>query len=100
MDPFDALDSDDLKVMVDAIKAGFDINSERDGFTLLHAAIDSEADVHIQSGEPLHVDATALLLALGADPKRRPSGGRGISAEHMAFQIGHWMALELFRGKE
>ncbi|WP_338320204.1 ankyrin repeat domain-containing protein [Streptomyces lonarensis] len=71
---------------------GADIHQERNGLTLLHHAIDVEIDGHEQSGEPLHVDVTAYLLARGADPRRRSGGGTGISAEHMALMRGHWLA--------
>jgi hypothetical protein len=94
MDPFVAVEIGDLEALRQALDDGFDVNSERDGLTLLQYAIDVEADSHTQTGAPLHVDATALLFARGADPKRVPHGG--ISAEHMAFQLGHWLAMELF----
>jgi hypothetical protein len=94
MDPFVAIEIGDLEALRQALDAGCSVDSERDGLTLLQYAIDVEADAHAQTGKALHVDATALLIARGADPKRVPQGG--ISAEHMAFQLGHWLALELF----
>jgi uncharacterized protein len=97
MDPFDAIEMDDLPALKSALDSGFDIETEKDGLTLLHYAIDAESDSHHQSGKPLHVDATALLLAYGADPDRRSGGGTGVTAEHMAFLSGHWLAIELFR---
>ncbi|QCD60316.1 ankyrin repeat domain-containing protein [Streptomyces hawaiiensis] len=76
--------------------AGADVHEEHDGLTLLHAAVDAEIDSHTQTGKPLHVDATALLLAHGADPQRKSGGGSGVSAHHMAFVSGHWLACALF----
>src|SRR6266508_2559629 len=97
MDPFEAIELGDLDSLRAALDSGLDMSQERDGLTLLHYAIDVESDAHAQTGEPLHVDATALLVARGADPKRLSSGGRGVSAEHMAFLSDHWLALEIFR---
>ncbi|MGW0731196.1 ankyrin repeat domain-containing protein [Streptomyces sp. NPDC002851] len=91
-----ALEQDDLEELRRLLDAGWDVHEEFDGFTLLHAAVDGEIDGHTQTGEPLHVDATALLLAKGADPLRRSHGGKGLSALHMAFVSGHWLAYELF----
>jgi hypothetical protein len=91
-----ALEQDDLGELRRLLDAGWDVHEEFNGFTLLHAAVDGEIDGHVQTGEPLHVDATALLLSKGADPMRPSHGGSGVSAHHMAFVTGHWMAFELF----
>jgi hypothetical protein len=88
-----AVEHGDLETLARLLRSGeADIHEEDDGFTLLHHAIDVELDAHNQTGEPLHVDTTALLLALGADPRRGPSGGAGPTAEHFAFVNGHWLA--------
>jgi hypothetical protein len=47
----------------------------------LHA-INVEHETHLQTGEPLHADVTALLLARGADPQR--SGPDGTTPLHDA----------------
>ncbi|MHA5048800.1 ankyrin repeat domain-containing protein [Streptomyces sp. SD15] len=91
-----ALEQDDLPELRRLLDAGWDVHEETNGFTLLHAAIDGEIEGHVQTGDPLHVDATALLLSKGADPVRRSHGGGGVSAHHMAFVNGHWLAVELF----
>ncbi|MBL7498753.1 ankyrin repeat domain-containing protein [Frankia sp. CNm7] len=92
-----AVELEDLPRLRDLLDAGGDIHDEDDyGFTLLHHAIDVEIDGHTQTGEPLEVSTTAYLLARGADPLRRPEGGRGVTAEHMAFVCGHWLATALF----
>ncbi|MET7685795.1 ankyrin repeat domain-containing protein [Streptomyces sp. NPDC005423] len=87
-----AVEMEDLEALRDLLDRGADINEERQGLTLLHHAIDVEIDGHTQTGDPLHVDVTAYLLARGADPQRRSGGGSGISAEHMALTRGHWLA--------
>ncbi|MDT3439084.1 MULTISPECIES: ankyrin repeat domain-containing protein [unclassified Pseudofrankia] len=87
-----AVEMEDLPALRDLLDAGADVHEERDGFTLLHRAIDMELDAHALTGEPLHVDMTAYLLARGADPRRRGEGGNGISARHMAVSSGHWLA--------
>ncbi|WP_394359558.1 ankyrin repeat domain-containing protein [Amycolatopsis sp. SB7-3] len=91
-----AVEMCDLPLLRELLDGGADIHEEHGGLTLLHHAIDVEIDSHAQTGEPLHVDVTAYLLARGADPKRRSDGGRGVSAEHMAFVDGHWLASALF----
>lgn len=95
-DPFLAIELGDLLKLREMLDAGLDLTLERDGLTLLHYAIDVETDSHAQTGDALHVDATALLVARGADPKQVSGRGTGVSAEHMAFVSGHWLATELF----
>nr|WP_228473508.1 ankyrin repeat domain-containing protein [Streptomyces calidiresistens] len=92
-----AVEMEDLEALRDLLDRGVDVNEEHDGLTLLHHSIDVEIDGHVQTGKPLHVDTTAYLLSRGADPRRRSGGGSGISAEHMAFVEGHWLALSLIR---
>ncbi|NJQ13572.1 ankyrin repeat domain-containing protein [Streptomyces bohaiensis] len=87
-----AVEMEDLHRLRDLLDGGVDIHQEQNGYTLLHHAIDVEIDGHEQSGEPLHVDVTAYLLARGADPRRRSGGGTGISAEHLALTRGHSLA--------
>ncbi|MHB9858885.1 ankyrin repeat domain-containing protein [Streptomyces sp. YIM S03343] len=87
-----AVEMENLVALRDLLDQGVDINEEHQGLTLLHHAIDVEIDGHTQTGEPLHVDTTAYLLARGADPRRRSDGGTGVSAEHMALVDGHWLA--------
>ncbi|HVX45449.1 MAG TPA: ankyrin repeat domain-containing protein [Mycobacteriales bacterium] len=91
-----AVEQEDLVALREALDAGADIHEEDyDGCsTLLHHAIDIELDSHVQSGDPLHVDLTAYLLARGADPRRRLSNG-GASAAEKAAQEGHWLAQAL-----
>lgn len=87
-----AVEVEDLVALRDILDSGADVNGEYQGLTLLQHAIDVEIDSHTQTGDPLHVDTTAYLLARGADPTRRSAGGAGISAEHMALTRRHWLA--------
>ncbi|WP_406466255.1 hypothetical protein [Streptomyces sp. NBC_00111] len=63
-----AVEQDRLEELRDLLAAGADIHEESNGFTLLHRAVDGEIGGHVQTGEPLHVDATCFLLSQGADP--------------------------------
>lgn len=92
-----AVELEDLPRLRELLDSGADINEEHGGLTLLHHAVDVEIDGHNQTGEPLHVDTTAYLLARGANPLRRSGGGTGVSAEHVAFTRGHWLAVALFQ---
>lgn len=87
-----AVELENLPLLCAILDDGADPNEEHTGLPLLHHSIDIEIDGHVQTGEPLHVDATALLLAKGADPRRRSNGGAGISAEYLAHTRGHWLA--------
>lgn len=87
-------DPDALREALDSDAA--DIHEEYGGLTLLHHAVDTELDGHVQTGQPLSVSLTAYLLARGADPRRKSHGGHGLSAEHLAFVNNHWMATALF----
>ncbi|MFB7275448.1 ankyrin repeat domain-containing protein [Streptomyces sp. NPDC056244] len=91
-----ALEQDNLEELRRLLDAGWDVHEEYNGFSLLHSAVNGEIDAHIQTGEPLHVDATALLLSKGADPMRPSHEGNGLSALHLAFVSSHWLAFDLF----
>ncbi|WP_218135927.1 hypothetical protein [Nonomuraea jiangxiensis] len=90
-----AVELEDAERLQALLDDGASVHEEHSGLTLLHHAIDVEADGHVQTGDRLHVDMTALLLANGADPRRRSHGGTGVSAEHFAFVRGHWLATRL-----
>jgi hypothetical protein len=77
----------------DLLDAGHDIEDDNgDGWTLLRRAIHTESDRHARTGEPLHANMTAFLLARGADPH---APGPRTSAEDDAEQLGHWLAAEI-----
>ncbi|MEL5955262.1 ankyrin repeat domain-containing protein [Streptomyces sp. CLV115] len=86
-----AVEQDRLEELRDLLAAGADIHEE-----YMHRAVEGEIDGHVQTGEPLHVDATCFLLSQGADPTRRSHGGTGVSAHHLAFVNRHWLADALF----
>ncbi|MEW9549702.1 ankyrin repeat domain-containing protein [Nonomuraea sp. NPDC050783] len=90
-----AVEMDDAEKLQVLLDEGASVHEEHDGLTLLHCAIEGEVDSHAQTGDRLHVDMTALLLANGADPRRRSHGGRGVSAEHFALVNRHWLAARL-----
>lgn len=87
-----AVENEDLPALRDLIDGGVDVEEADGGLTLLQHAIDVEIDGHAQTGEPLHVDVTAYLLARGADPLASSSPSVG-SALHMARLNGHWLAV-------
>ncbi|EFL19362.1 ankyrin repeat domain-containing protein [Streptomyces sp. C] len=90
-----AVEQEDLPRLRELLDAGYDVEDDNgDGWTLLRHAIDIEIDSHIQSGESLHVDVTAFLLARGADPLRSTNGVFPAAA---AEKRGHWLAAELIR---
>ncbi|MFK8907956.1 ankyrin repeat domain-containing protein [Streptomyces sp. YS-3] len=90
-----AVEHEDLPRLRELLDAGYDVEDDNgDGWTLLRHAIDIEIDGHIQSGEPLHADVTAFLLARGADPRR---GTDGVLPATEAEKRGHWLATELIR---
>jgi hypothetical protein len=89
----DSIESEDIEGLLALLRAGADIEDEMNGFTLLQHAIDVEVANYRDDGE-LHVDMTALLLAMGADPQRRSEGGSGASAESFALEMGHkWATI-------
>jgi GNAT superfamily N-acetyltransferase len=78
----------------DLLDAGQDVEDDNgDGWTLLRHAIDTEHDGHVQTGDPLHADVTAFLLARGADPLRP----HGMPVVVEAEVRGHWLAAEIMR---
>ena len=88
-----AVEQEDLPRLRDLLDAGADVEDDNgDGWTLLRHAIDVEYDGHAQSGEALHADVTAFLLARGADPLR-PCNGMPVVEE--AAIRGHWLAAEI-----
>ena len=90
-----AVELEDLVRLRELFNAGSDVeDDDGDGWTLLRHAIDTEIDGHTQTGLPLHVDVTALLLARGADPMRKCNGMPVVVEAEIK---GHWLAVELMR---
>lgn len=90
-----AVELHDLSQLRDLLDAGHDVeDANGDGWTLLRHAVDVEHDSHVQTGEPLHADITAFLLARGADPLRRHNG---IPVVEEAEILGHRLAAGIMR---
>jgi hypothetical protein len=88
---------EDLPKLRDLLDAGHDVeDDDGSGWTLLRHAIDIEIEIdgHDPTGNPLHVDVTAFLLARGADPTRARNG---VPAVVEAETRGHWLAREVMR---
>jgi hypothetical protein len=90
VDPFQALEHDDLDSLRGQLADGLDPNTERDGMSLLDRAYDVASDGEAQVGAAFHVDAIALLLAWGADPRRSP-----LTAQRALLE-NRWLVLDLF----
>ena len=85
-----AVELADFSSLVQLYTEGIDFKDEYDGLTLLQHAIAVEVDSHTQQDTPLCVDGTALLLAMGADPRHRNNAG--VTAMDLAASRGHWLA--------
>lgn len=90
-----AVEHEDLPRLRDLLDAGHDVEDDNgDGWTLLRHAIDVEYDGHVQTGQPLHADTTAFLLARGADPLRTHNGMPVVVETEIR---GHWLATEIMK---
>jgi GNAT superfamily N-acetyltransferase len=90
-----AVERQDLTRLRGLLDAGHDAEDDNgDGWPLLRHAIDIEYDGHVQSGEPLHTDVTASLLARGANPLRQHNG---VPVALEAEVRGHWLATEIMK---
>ncbi|MEX0168988.1 ankyrin repeat domain-containing protein [Streptomyces sp. LMG1-1-1.1] len=91
-----AVESDDLQELTRLLDAGHNPNEfdTHNGWTPLLHAIDSEADVAVQTGTPLQAACTAVLLAYGAHPEL-PARGDGLTPMHLAVELHHELAARL-----
>lgn len=64
-----AVEHDDAEALARLLANGADPDEVFSNMTLLTHAIDAEGDGSLQTGEPLTVHITAVLLAFGADPE-------------------------------
>lgn len=64
-----AVECEDAETLARLLADGSDPNEVFGNMTLLTHAIDVEGDSALQSGRPLTVHTTAVLLAFGADPE-------------------------------
>ncbi|WP_405831889.1 HDIG domain-containing metalloprotein [Streptomyces sp. NBC_01176] len=89
-----AVEHQDAELLARLLDSGADPDEGNDATPLTHA-IETEGDVALQSGEPLTVATTAVLLAYGADPALRdPSGETPLE---VAQRYDHVLAMRLLR---
>ncbi|MEH0422713.1 ankyrin repeat domain-containing protein [Streptomyces sp. B21-083] len=90
-----AVEHEDAETLARLLGDGSDPDEVFGNMTLLTHAIDTEGDGCLQSGQPLTVHTTAVLLAFGADPELADPAGR--SPMGMAERYGHDLAVKLLR---
>jgi ankyrin repeat protein len=90
-----AVEQEDAEALARLLAAGSDPDEVFSNMTLLTHAIDVEGDGSLQSGRPLTVHTTAVLLAFGADPELTDPGGH--TPMTMAVHYGHDPAMKLLR---
>jgi ankyrin repeat protein len=88
-----AVEHEDAVTLARLLADGSDPDEVFSNMTLLTHAIDAEGDGSLQSGQPLTVHTTAVLLAFGADPEIADPDGR--TPMDMARHYGHVPALKL-----
>lgn len=95
-----AVENEDVAELLALLSAGGDVNEVEpySGFSLLHHAIDVERDAAAQTGEPLSVEMTRLLVEHGADLGLRDRDGR--SPLQLAVSVGHLPAAEIIRDRQ
>ncbi|MEV0091636.1 ankyrin repeat domain-containing protein [Streptomyces sp. NPDC050738] len=91
-----AVELQDVELLARLLDDGADPNEIYRGMTLLLHAIDVEGDSALQSGGPLTVATTAVLLAYGADPRLSGAPG-GQTPLALAERYHHDLALRLLR---
>ncbi|MEV7393424.1 MULTISPECIES: ankyrin repeat domain-containing protein [unclassified Streptomyces] len=90
-----AVEDEDAATLARLLGGGVDPDEVCDNMTLLTHAIDTEADVALQSGSPLTVHTTAVLLAYGADPRLPAPDGH--TPMDLALAYGHDLAVRLLQ---
>jgi ankyrin repeat protein len=90
-----AVEHEDAETLARLLADGADPNEVFGNVTLLTHAIDTEGDGALQSGTPLTVHTTAILLAFGADPELPDPDGR--TPLGMAMSYGHDLATKLLQ---
>ncbi|MFF4904008.1 ankyrin repeat domain-containing protein [Streptomyces sp. NPDC001260] len=90
-----AVENQDAETLAQLLAKGVDPDEACDSMTLLAHAIDIEGDSALQSGGPLTVHTTAVLLAFGADPQL-PCGD-GQTPMDLALHYEHDLAVELLQ---
>ncbi|OII69941.1 MULTISPECIES: ankyrin repeat domain-containing protein [unclassified Streptomyces] len=90
-----AVEQEDAETLARLLADGADPDERCFGATLLLHAIDVEGDGSLQSGEPLTVHTTAVLLAFGADPELPDADGK--TPLDTARWYGHDPAVRLLQ---
>ena len=90
-----AVEHEDAETLARLLADGSDPDEVFSNMTLLTHAIDVEGDSSLQSGRPLTVHTTAVLLAFGADPELADPDGD--TPMDMAIRYGHGLAASLLR---
>ncbi|MFF7128080.1 ankyrin repeat domain-containing protein [Streptomyces sp. NPDC008240] len=90
-----AAESEDAETLAQLLAKGVHPDEVCHNMTLLTHAIDAEGDGALQSGRPLTVHTTAVLLAFGADPQL--PGPDGQTPMDVAVHYGHDLAVELLQ---
>ncbi len=90
-----AVEHEDAATLARLLADGADPNEVFSNMTLLTHAIDVEGDGSLQSGQPLAVHTTAVLLAFGADPELADPDGD--TPMDVADRYGHDLAVKLLR---
>ena len=74
-----AMEVNRFRVLGDLLVEGRHVHEEVTDSYLFMESLAEEADGYTQVGA-IHLDCSALLLAMGADPHLRPQNGIGLSA--------------------
>ncbi|MFG2440729.1 ankyrin repeat domain-containing protein [Streptomyces sp. NPDC048508] len=90
-----AVENEDAETLARLLAGGSDPDEVFGTMTLLTHAIDAEGDGALQSGQPLTVHTTAVLLAFGADPQLADPDGR--TPMDVAKHYSHNLAVHLLR---
>jgi ankyrin repeat protein len=90
-----AVENEDAETLAQLLAKGADPDEVCDNMTLLTHAVDAEGDGALQSGGPLTVHTTAVLLAFGADPQL--PGHDGQTPMDLALHYGHDLAVRLLQ---
>lgn len=90
-----AVEHEDAEALARLLADGADPNEVFEHQTLLTHALDVEGDGALQSGQPLTVHTTAILLAFDADPQLRDPAGD--SPMDVAAQYDHGPGMKLLQ---
>lgn len=90
-----AVELEDAETLARLLAGGGDPDEVFSNMTLLTHAMDAEGDGAVQSGKPLTVHTTAVLLAFGADPELPDPDGR--TPMEMAVNYDHHLAVTLLQ---